>query len=267
MALLTCDFFSEALEVGTSMTVLLPQATEGQVGVASVETEQDAFPVLYLLHGLSDDHTSWLRYSSIERYAAAAGLAVVMPAVGRSFYADEVGGHPYWTFLSEELPEIVESFFRVSQRRQDTFVAGLSMGGYGAVKLALTRPERFAAAASLSGALDVVSLSAEPERLDYFDRVFGGTPGPGDDLFALLAKATADALPPLHLSCGAEDPLADHSRRFATAVSAAGVSVTTDYRTGTHEWALWDAVIQDVLDWLPLPGRAGGRESRTSLPS
>ena len=173
VALLTCDFFSEALEVGTSMTVLLPQATEAQVGVASAETKQDAFPVLYLLHGLSDDHTAWLRYTSIERYASAAGLAVVMPAVGRSFYADEASGHRYWTYLSEELPELVESFFRVSQRREDTYVAGLSMGGYGAVKLALTHPERFAAAASLSGALDVVSLAAQPERRDFFDRVFG----------------------------------------------------------------------------------------------
>ena len=267
MALLTCDFFSEALEVGTSMTVLLPQATEAQVGVASADTKQDAFPVLYLLHGLSDDHTAWLRYTSIERYASAAGLAVVMPAVGRSFYADEASGHRYWTYLSEELPEIVESFFRVSQRREDTYVAGLSMGGYGAVKLALTHPERFAAAASLSGALDVVALAAQPERRDFFDRVFGGKPGPGDDLFALLAKATSGSLPPLHISCGAEDPLADLSRRFASAASAAGVSVTTDFRTGTHEWGLWDVIIQDVIDWLPLPGRSGGRESRTSLPS
>ncbi len=141
------------------------------------------------------------------------------------------------------------------------------MGGYGAVKLALSHPDRFAAAASLSGALDVVSLSAQPERRDFFDRVFGGKPGPDDDLFALLAKATSDSLPPLHISCGAEDPLADLSRRFASAATAAGVSVTTDFPTGTHEWGLWDVIIQDVIDWLPLPGRSGGRESRTSLPS
>jgi S-formylglutathione hydrolase FrmB len=266
MALLTCDFFSEALEVGTSMTVLLPQETEAQVGVTSADTKQEAFPVLYLLHGLSDDHTAWQRYTSLERYASAAGLAVVMPAVGRSFYADEARGHRYWTYLSEELPEIVESFFRVSQRHEDTYVAGLSMGGYGAVKLALTHPDRFAAAASLSGALDVNALAAQPERREFFDRVFGGKPGPGDDLFALLAKATSGS-PPLHISCGAEDPLADHSRRFASVASAAGVPVTTDFRTGTHEWGLWDVLIQDVIDWLTLPGRSGGPAPRTSLPS
>jgi S-formylglutathione hydrolase FrmB len=236
--------------------------------VTSADPKQDSFPVLYLLHGLSDDHTAWQRFTSIERYASAAGLAVVMPAVGRSFYADEANGHRYWTYLSEELPELVESFFRVSRRRQDTYVAGLSMGGYGAVKLALSHPERFAAAASLSGALDVVALAAQPERRDFFGRVFvGGAPGPGDDLFALLAKVPSGSLPPMHISCGAEDPLADLSRRFVSAASAAGVSVTTDFPAGTHEWGLWDDIIQDVIDWLPLPGRSGGRESRTSLPS
>src|SRR6476659_555810 len=158
MALVRCDFFSEVLEVGTSMTVLLPQASEDQVGVTGTQRTGD-FPVLYLLHGLSDDSTAWLRYSSIERYTAPLGLAVVMPQVQRSFYADEVHGERFFTFLSEELPRVIASFFRVSQRREDTFVAGLSMGGYGALKWALHRPERFAAVASLSGALDLGDIA------------------------------------------------------------------------------------------------------------
>src|SRR5580765_1010624 len=110
MALITCDFFSEVLEVGTSMTVVLPQATEEQIGVSAGQRRTN-FPVLYLLHGLSDDHTAWLRYTSIERYAAAAGLAVVMPAVNRSFYANMVTGPRYWDFVADELPEIVGRFF------------------------------------------------------------------------------------------------------------------------------------------------------------
>ena len=164
MALLTCDFFSESLEFGTSMTVVLPQPTLGQVGVDPGADDQAPPPLLYLLHGRSDDHTAWLRYTSIERYASAAGVAVVMPAVARSFYADEATGHRYWTYLSEELPEIVQRFFRVGDRREDTFVAGLSMGGYGALKWAFTQPERFAAAASLSGAVDVVGFTKDPTR-------------------------------------------------------------------------------------------------------
>ena len=129
--------------------------------------------MLYLLHGLSDDHTAWLRYTSVERYAAAAGLAVVMPAVNRSFYANEASGGRYWDYVAEELPQIVGNFFRVSQDPADTYVAGLSMGGYGAMKLALTHPDRFAAAATLSGALDLDELSSRPERVELFERIFG----------------------------------------------------------------------------------------------
>src|SRR4051794_4385278 len=175
MALVTCDFFSDVLEVGCSMTVVLPQATEEQIGVEGEAIPRTDFPVLYLLHGLSDDHTAWLRYTSIERYSAAAGLAVVMPAVNRSFYANEHTGGRYWDYISEELPRIVGNFFRISHDPAQTYVAGLSMGGYGAMKLALTHPGRFAAAATLSGALDLEELSSRTERVELFERIFGGT--------------------------------------------------------------------------------------------
>lgn len=249
MAVLTCDLFSESLVRGTSITVVLPQATEEQIGVAEIE-DTGPPPVLYLLHGLSDDHTAWTRYTSIERYAAARGLAVVMPAVDRSFYANEAHGHRYWDWVSEELPQVVGQFFRVSQAPEDTFVAGLSMGGYGALKLALTHPDRFAAAASLSGALDLVRMQTRADREDLFARVYGGPVGPGDDLFALLEAA--DGVPPLHVSCGTEDRLLPDGERFAAAATAKGVDVTTDFRPGDHEWGLWDAVVREVVDWLPI---------------
>jgi putative tributyrin esterase len=253
MALLSCDFFSDALEVGTSMTVVLPQATSAQIGLTGAAASDGAgAPVLYLLHGLSDDHTAWLRRTSIERYAAPLGLAVVMPAVGRSFYADEAHGHAYWTFLTEELPRVVSAFFRISTRPADTYVAGLSMGGYGALKWALREPSRFAAAASMSGALDVAALSRQPERRALFDRVFdGGRPGPGDDLLALLRAADPAALPPLHVSCGTEDVLVDANHAFVAAARDAGADVTVDIRSGAHEWGFWDDEIRTVLDWLP----------------
>lgn len=249
MALLRLDLFSEALETGTTVTVVLPQETEAQIGVAPADRSGPP-PVLYLLHGLSDDHTAWTRFTSVERYAAARGLAVVMPAVGRSFYADEAHGHRYWHYVSEELPRLVGRFLRVSQEPEDTFVAGLSMGGYGALKLALTHPGRWAAAASLSGALDVVGLAEQGGREELFRRVYDGTPGPQDDLFHLLEQAAT--VPPLHVSCGTEDPLLASSERFVAAAEARGVDVTTDLRPGVHEWGLWDAVLQDVIAWLPL---------------
>jgi putative tributyrin esterase len=252
MAAIRCDFFSEVLEVGTSITVLLPQATEEQIGVEEAVTRTGDFPVLYLLHGLSDDSTAWQRYTSIERYAAPLGLAVVMPEVQRSFYADEAHGGSYWTFLSEELPSIVRSFFRISDRPEDTFVAGLSMGGYGAFKWALRHPDRFGAAASLSGALDLEEISKDQWRRPLFDRVFAGRISPDDDLFALLERADAAAVPPLYLGCGTEDHLVEGNRRFLDAAKATGLDLHADFRPGEHEWGLWDATIRDVLAWLPL---------------
>ena len=252
MAVLTCDFFSETLMMGTSMTVVLPQATEEQIGLIDQPLEGPP-PVLYLLHGLSDDHTSWRRYTSIERYAVARGLAVVMPAVDRSFYANEAQGHRFWDFVSEELPRVVGQFFRVSQEPADTFVAGLSMGGYGALKLALTHPDRFAAAASLSGALDVAHIAEQPDRDALVARVWDRVIGPGDDLFTLLESAST--VPPLHVSCGTEDVLLRANEEFVAAAKQAGADVTTDFRPGDHVWSLWDAVIQDVIAWLPVrPG-------------
>ncbi len=253
MALIRCDFFSDALELSTSMTVILPQATSSQIGMTGT-VRSSAPPVLYLLHGLSDDDTIWTRRTSIERYVAELGLAVVMPQVNRSFYADEVHGNRYWTFLSEELPTIVKGFFNVSDRREDTFVAGLSMGGYGAMKWALRRPERFAAAASLSGALDVSRLlDADPDRRSLHD-VFGDTTtlGPDDDLLRLLEAADPESLPRLYVCCGTDDELIDDNHRFLTAAESSGVAVTSDLGPGDHEWGYWDRAIQDVLAWLPL---------------
>lgn len=256
MAQLTCDFFSDALRMGTSVTVVWPEST--RVTEAGEVTDRPAQPpVLYLLHGLSDDHTSWSRFSAVGRYAEEHGVAVVMPAVGRSFYADEHHGHRYWTYLSQELPEVMKSLFKLDPPREQCFVAGLSMGGYGAVKLALRHPERFAAAASMSGALDIAALLRRPDREEILGRVFGGEVGPQDDLLALVG-ATAEAgiggsspvIPRLWVSCGTEDFLYDDNLRFVAAAEAAGLDLTASWRPGGHTWDLWDAMVAEVFDWL-----------------
>jgi len=254
VALLTVDFYSEALEMGTTLRVLLPEGAAGHIGTPDAPVPPE-LPVLYLLHGLSDDSTAWLRYTSIDRYVGERPMAVVMPQVARSFYADEVDGYPYWRYLSEELPAVVQRMFRVSGRREDTFVAGLSMGGYGALKWALRQPERFAAAASLSGALDVVGLATVDERGPLFRRVYGDQgPGPDDDLLDLLGRADPSALPGLWVSCGTEDHLIASNHRFVARAEEVGVPVTARFGAGEHEWGVWDSTIRDVLAWLPRGG-------------
>ncbi|WP_433791232.1 alpha/beta hydrolase [Actinoplanes sp. CA-252034] len=244
MALVRCDFWSEALEMSTSMTVILPD------GDAT-----DPPPVLYLLHGLTDDHTAWTRFSSVERYAEERGVAVVMPSVDRSFYANETYGMRFWDFLSAELPERVGQFFRVSARRQDTFVAGLSMGGYGALKWALREPERFAAAASLSGALDLAYIQ-EHDRRPYIRalvaRVFADriVAGGDEDLMHLIRVADPSSLPRLMLRCGSDDHLVAQNRRFVAACATAGVELDAAFEPGDHTWEFWDRHLPGVLAWL-----------------
>lgn len=260
MALIHCDFFSEMLGVSTSMCVILPQQTSTQIGMASTASRA-SHPTLYLLHGLSDDHTIWQRRTCIERYVAEMGLAVVMPAVGRSWYTDMAHGLAYWSFVSEELPALARSFFHLSERREDTFVAGLSMGGYGAFKLAMRCPERYAAAASLSGGMDVAGLARHVymQGREEFRNVFGDVKkikGSENDLFHLAEEfAELDGPKPrLYQCCGTEDFIYRDNVKFRDHACKLGLDLTYEEAPGTHNWGFWDEWIQRVLQWLPLGG-------------
>ncbi|HCS72636.1 MAG TPA: esterase [Clostridiales bacterium] len=255
MAFIQCDFSSEVLGLDCSMNVILPQQTTGQIGMES-RVLGKKHPTLYLLHGLSDDHTTWMRRTSIERYVAPLGLAVVMPAVHRSFYTDMAIGYRYWTFISEEVPAVARSFFPLSDKREDNFVAGLSMGGYGAFKMALSCPDKFAAGASLSGALDVAQLSSMNESLESRNIVgdWRNIPGSNNDLFHLAEKAAgSDGPKPKLFQCvGTEDYLYEDNIRFRDFVQELDFDFIYEEGPGTHTWDYWDKMIQRVLEWLPL---------------
>ncbi len=261
MAFVDFHFFSEALGLTCAAHIVLPQPTTQQIGMAG-GVSREKYPTLYLLHGLSDDHTIWTRRTSIERYAAAKNLAVVMPAAGRSFYQDKPNGEKYWTFISEELPALCQRYFPLSPAREGNFAAGLSMGGYGALRLGLTHPEKFAAVASLSGALDLKRRLKEAGKAGSrisraeWTGIFGsGLQTPAEADLWLLAQnlaAMPGPKPALYLACGTEDPLLDDTRSFHRHLKTANVAVTYQESPGDHEWGYWDAQIQRVLDWLPL---------------
>jgi S-formylglutathione hydrolase FrmB len=256
MALFHVNFFSNVLGLSVAMDVILPQPAPG------TRRGEQKLPVLWLLHGLSDDHTIWQRRTSIERYVEPLNLAVVMPAVDRSFYTDMAQGNRYWSYISEELPALARSFFPLSARREDNFVAGLSMGGYGAFKLALRHPERYAAAASLSGALrhfdrDLVE-DPDPTWHAEIANVFGDLASfatSEENVYHLAQQLAASGAPSpmLYQCCGVDDFLYADNLAFKQHAVTLGLPLTYEEGPGEHNWAYWDQQVQRVLAWLPLP--------------
>src|SRR5215212_6436429 len=242
MILNEVNLFSETLDMSSAVHVLIPQRTQDKIKSG----RRPHYRTLYLLHGRTDDHTAWQRQTSIERYVEGLNLVVVMPAVHLSFYTDMAHGGKYWQFISEEVPTLVRELFSLSSDRKDNFVAGLSMGGYGTFKLALMHPERYAAAASLSGGLDVVDTIRadnprnDEEKLEMLRNVFGdlkNVPGSKHDLIALAKQAAeAPVKPRLYQCWGTEDFLYPDNIRFREAIRKLPLDLTYEEGPGEHDW-------------------------------
>lgn len=244
MSLLRVEYSSKELEMCTSFQVVLPD-----------EGDLTKTKVVYLLHGISDNCTGWTRYTSCERYARERGIALVIPEVQRSFYADQVYGLNYFRYISRELPQACQRMFGLSPERQYNFVMGLSMGGYGALKCALTYPENYAGCGSFSGAVDLKALVSTPSGpLKEGERTAILGPehrvGPENDIFALADKDVS--LPPIYLSCGEEDGLYSMNAALDRHLTRLGVTHRFDHRPGNHTWDFWDRSLQDCFAWLDL---------------
>lgn len=252
MAFLKGTIRSQVLGMDTGLAVVLPFDNPGTV--------EEACPVLFLLHGHGQNADAWIRMTSVERYAKEYHVALVMPEVQRTFYTDMEMGLSYYTYVSQELPALCERMFSVSGRREDRFVAGLSMGGYGAVKLGLRAPESFAGCAGFSGCLDMVALRqtlshADEAQLREAKGIFGSdfVIKPEDDLFYLVeqtAKLSPSVLPKVLITCGTEDDLYPHSVKFRDVIQALPYEFSYREWPGTHEWGFWDQSIQYALDFF-----------------
>lgn len=255
MALLQLSFHAATLGQHTGVNVVLPDSVRAGERV----------PVLYLLHGLSDDHTMWSRRTSVERYAAPYKLAIVMPDGHRSFYTDMATGERFFSYLTEELPARMESFFPVSQTREGRFVAGLSMGGYGAFKAALNRPSLYAAAGSFSGALDASIFSSHFG--EAMGRAIFGDADPTAAPHNLLRIAADPATcPALFQACGTEDFTFGANVAFRDHARSLALPLHWVEGPGTHEWGYWDARVRDFLAWLPLPENASSVHTEDAPP-
>jgi len=247
MALFECNFHSAVLELSQSVTVIIPQDVK----------ENEKVKALYLLHGYIGNHTDWMRYTSLERYVQSHRIAVIMPAVNNSYYTDMVSGLNYFTYVTEELPKLISSTFPVSTKKEDQYVCGLSMGGYGALKIALTYPERYHKAASLSGAVDlehIRELASQNKRFDFFLATFGKqtTKETKNDINELIkqAKAKKAVLPELYIACGTEDFLYQDNQKFISFLKEENVKFTYEESKGDHNWEFWDFYIRKVLHWM-----------------
>lgn len=261
MAFIRAAFQSMTLMREMNIAVILPPLLEMEgmrpTGVKSPETK---FKTLYLLHGLRGNEMDWVRLTGIERYAYEKNLAVVMPAGDNFFYANGPVSR-MGDFVGRELVEMTRLMFPLSLKREDTFVAGLSMGGYGAIRTFLNYPETFRTAASLSGAVDMAAakdLQGFPpdEGRRILEGAFGdpaGIEGSENDLFHMTKRRLEEGLlPELYVACGTEDFLYGTNVKFRDHLKAIGAQVTYEEGPGGHTWDFWDTYIRRVLHWLPL---------------
>jgi S-formylglutathione hydrolase FrmB len=243
MALTQIHYWSTSLEKMAMATAIVPQGLPGP------------FATWYLLHGLSDDHSAWSRRTSIERYAEKLPVIIVMPDGERGWYTDS-HANPKGKFESAIVKDLipwVDATFRTLPSREHRVVSGLSMGGYGAMKLALKHPGLFCAAASHSGALGrgAAKITGRDPWNTELRAVMGGNPRGGpNDLHALAASFKGRLAPRLRIDCGVDDFLVSDNRTFHRLLKRLKVPHEYVERPGAHTWEYWDREIQALIPWF-----------------
>jgi len=239
MSLMRVQFSGSAIGMQTNMTVILPQGADAK----------PPYPTLYLLHGLSDDDSIWTRRTSIERYVDGLPLVVVMPDGGRGFYTDAEQGFAYESHIMDDVIGFVERFFPVVRERGGRVIGGLSMGGYGSMKLALKHPDVFCSVVSHSSAFSVVRrVSGDHPRRAEMVRLFGEDPEGGpNDIYHLAESLAPDERPAVRFDCGSEDGLIEENRAFHAFLDELGFEHEYAEHPGSHNWAFWDEHVQEAL--------------------
>ncbi len=237
------SFFSPAMQRNMSYCILLP---------ADYQSSRESYPVLYLLHGLFGSENDWLAKTKLSDYARPLHLIVVMPEADDSWYTNSAAEprNRYEDYLFGNLLREIESKYRVRPARNARFAAGLSMGGYGAVKAALQHPELF----SVVGAFSPAFLGPREVSPFITPRLAFGPPGSparrANDDFVLLARADPATLPYFFLSCGAQDPLLANTEQMARLMHLFAIPYESYEWPGKHDWTIWDRSVRQFLDTL-----------------
>lgn len=242
---------SAELAMDTQLSVILPWDRPA-------ENQQTPCKVLYLLHGLGDNAASWTRYTRIESYAREYGMAVVMPEVQRGFYRDMQFGLKYFSYVAKELPLLCNRFFGLDTSREKNYIAGLSMGGYGAVKCGLSFPLQYAGCASFSGVLDfhhILEEHLDDQNRDELTGLLGNELEvlDSDDLFKLAENVAAlprAERPGIFITCGKQDFLYKTNADFTACLDRLGLGYTYYEWDGEHEWGFWDESVRMALKFF-----------------
>ncbi|GHT63618.1 hypothetical protein FACS1894110_01770 [Spirochaetia bacterium] len=245
MAFIQCELKSESIQIDTSLAVILPH---------DKPHKPDCRGVLYLLHGRGQSAQAWMRYTGLEYYVSKYDIAVIMPEAGRTFYTDKRFGGAYFSYITKELPELCNRMFHIEQNPSKTWIAGLSMGGYGALKCAFNFPGQYAGCAAFSAVTDIRwRLEETPKDSPGYrslQGVFGVNPEPmaGEDLFEIAGTAArAPQRPRLMITCGTEDIRLDQNRRLSALLKEQGYGHEYQEWTGAHDWDFWDTSIRKAL--------------------
>ena len=250
MAVMKIEYYSEVLDMEWGVNVLYPDASRVE------DPDCTDIPVLYLLHGMSGNHNSWLKRTNVERLLRGTNLIVVMPNTSNGWYTDTQYSFNYYTALADELPKVMKRFFpNMTRKREKTFIAGRSMGGYGSFKIALST-NSFSHAASFSGALSFQGFSPESQDLgnyEYWRGIFGKIEDWEKSPYSLetLAKES-DKKTKLWAWCGEQDYLYAANNLEVKNLKKLGFDIHYSHSPGAHEWYYWENQLERFLATLPI---------------
>ena len=253
MALIQLNYLSQALFRTVPVNVILP-VDRMIAGTDRYQNEKGRqYKTLYLLHGLQGNYTDWVSQTRIYKWAEEKNLAVVMPSGDNSFYfQSRTPWNDYGTFIGEELVDMTRRMFPLADKREDTFLAGLSMGGFGALRNGTVYSETFSHVAALSAAVHIFEDTSEKANNGLFDNKKAAAATDKNPRVAVedMLSAHREA-PKYYMACGTKDDLMPANVAFRDFLRAKGLDVTWDEENYGHEWDFWDSQIHKVLDWLP----------------
>ena len=267
------NYQSPALGYRTAVTAIIPSIDwiEMMRGVEAESFYGRKFPVLWLLHGSSGDNDCWVRFTRLESWAEQYKIAVIMPDCRLSAFCDMDQGPAYYTFVTQELPEVCRSIFPILEGREDTYIGGLSMGGYGALKIGLRNPEAYSLILNLSGGVDRVAHVERTVRegrltglhnLHALRATFGDlsiVEGSENDVFALVENLARSGpkKPKIFTSIGTKDPHWDENVRLRSLMIKHDYEVYWEQGPYIHDWTNWNHYLELAMAWIERQRQGG----------